>query len=192
VDMVTCHKGQILYRPEEKVEVLFLLKKGKIQVYYLSAEGKKLIFDTIGPGTFFGEMPLTGQSMRQGFAEATEDALVCVLSRTDMERLLLRKPMVALRIVESLGRRLEESQAKLEVATLRNATARVVRTILRLAQSSEELSGITHQEIADMTGLYRETVTNILNELQAQGLIELGKKKLVVVNKKGLEEVAPA
>ena len=190
VSMVTLKKGRILYRPEEEAEVLFLLKKGKIQVYSLTAEGKRLIIETISPGTFFGEMPLTAQSMHQTFAETTEDSLVCVLSRGDMERLLQSKQRVAIRLVEVLSRRLEETRVKLEEATFRNAAARVCRTLLRLAQGTAVLSGLTHQELADSTGLYRETVTNVLNRLQAQGLVELGKKKIVILNRVGLEAAA--
>ncbi len=190
LDMFTCKKGHVLYRSEEEAEVLFLLKKGKVEVYSLTAEGKRLTIETIGPGTFFGEMPLTAQSMHQTFAEAVEDSLLCVLSRGDMERLLLQKPQVALRLVESLSRRLEETRAKLEDATFRNAAARVCRALLRLAQGTSELSGLTHQELADSTGLYRETVTNVLNRLQERGLVELGKRKIVILNRVGLEAAA--
>ena len=190
LDMFTCKKGHVLYRSEEEVEVLFLLKRGKVEVYSLTAEGKRLTIETIGPGTFFGEMPLTAQSMHQTFAEAVEDSLLCVLSRGDMERLLLQKPQVALRLVESLSRRLEETRAKLEDATFRNAAARVCRALLRLAQGTSELSGLTHQELADSTGLYRETVTNVLNRLQERRLVELGKRKIVILNRVGLETTA--
>ena len=188
VNMVTIKKGHVLYRPEEEVEVLFLLKKGKIQAYTITAEGKRLIIETIGPGTFFGEMPLTAQSMHQTFAEATEDSLVCVLSRGDLERLLQHKPKVAVRLVEILSRRLEETRTRLEASTLRNATARVCQGLLRLAQGTSELSGLTHQELADSVGLYRETVTKVLNRLQAQGLVELGKKNIVIVDRVRLED----
>ncbi len=190
LDMFPCKKGQILYRPEERAELLFMLKKGKVEVYSLTAEGKRLTIETIGPGTFFGEMPLTAQSMHQSFAEAVERSLVCVLSRRDLEQVLLSKPRVALRLVESLSRRLEQTRAKLEDATLRNATARVCRALLRLHEGTLESVGVTHQELADGTGLYRETVTNVLNRLQAQELIELGKKRITIINRAGLEEAA--
>lgn len=190
VNMITCKKGHVFYRPEEKAEVLFLLKKGKVQVYSITSDGKRLTIETISPGTFFGEMPLTAQSMHQAFAEAIEDSLICVLSRGDMERLLLEKPQVALRLVDSLSRRLEETRTRLEEATFQKAASRTSRAILRLAQGTSELSGLTHQELADATGLYRETVTNVLNRLQSQGLVELGKRKIVILDRAGLQEVA--
>lgn len=190
VNMITCKKGHVFYRPEEQVEVLFLLKKGKVHIYSLTAEGKRLLVEIVAPGTFFGDMPLTAQSMHQAFAEAVEDSLICVLSRADLERLLVEKPQVALRLVESLSGRLEETRARLEEATLRNATARVSRTILRMAHGSSELPGLTHQQLADATGLYRETVTNVLNRLQSQGVIELGKKNIAIVDLSGLEKIS--
>lgn len=190
VRMVTIKKGHVLYCPEEEVEVLFLLKKGKIQAYTITPEGKRLIIETIGPGTFFGEMPLTAQSMHQTFAEATEDSLVCVLSRNDLEKLLQSKPSVAVRLVEILSHRLEETRTRLEESTLRNATVRVCQGLLRQAHGSSELPGLGHQELADSVGLSRETVTKVLNHLQAQGLVELGKKKIVIIDRPGLEKAA--
>ena len=166
---------------------MFLLRKGKIQAYTLTAEGKRLIIETIDPGTFFGEMPLTAQSMHQIFAEAAEDSLVCVLSRGDLERLLQDKPKVAVRLVEILSHRLEETRTRLEESTFRNATTWVCRTLLRLVPGTSELTGLTHQELADSVGLYRETVTNGLNHLQVEGLVEFGKKKIVILDRVGLE-----
>ena len=190
VSMVTCKKGYIFYRPDEQAEVLFILKKGKVQVYSLTAEGKRLIVEIVTPGTFFGEMPLTDQSMHHAFAEATEDSLICVLSRGDMERLLLDKPRVALRLVNVLSSRLEETRTKLEETTFRNAAARTCRAILRLTQGTSELAILTHQELADSTGLYRETVTNVLNRLQAQGVVELVTKRIQILDRAGLEREA--
>ena len=117
VNMVTIKKGQIIYSPDEEAEILFLLKKGKIQVYTLTAEGKRLIIETIDSGTFFGEMPLTAQSMHQTFAEATAASLVCVLSRGDVERLLQDTPKVAVRLLEVLRRRFAATRTKLGVST---------------------------------------------------------------------------
>lgn len=190
VRMVTIKKGHVLYRPEEEVEVLFLLKKGKIQAYTITAEGKRLIIETIGPGTFFGEMPLIAQSMHQVFAEAIEDSLVCVLSRNDLEKLLQSKPSVSVRLVEILSSRLKETQARLEESIIKGATVKVSRGLLRLAQGTSELSGLTHQELADSVGLQRETVSRALHQLQDLGLVELGMKNISILSMTGLEAEA--
>src|SRR5215471_139893 len=105
-EMRTCRKGQILYSQEDCAEVLFLLKRGCVQLYRLTPSGKRLDLAVIEPGTFFGEMPFIGESLRQTFAEAAEDSLICVMSRSDIEGLMRKRSEVALRMIEVLGRRL--------------------------------------------------------------------------------------
>ena len=65
-------KGKVFYRPEETGEVLFIVKEGRVQLYRISPEGKKLVIATLGAGTLFGEMPLLGQQLHNTFAEASE------------------------------------------------------------------------------------------------------------------------
>src|SRR5690606_35042066 len=88
----TGRRGKIFYMPEDTSEVLFLLKEGRVQLYRISPEGKKLVIGTVGPGAVFGEMALIGQGMHNTFAEATEDCVLIVMSREDVERLLITKP----------------------------------------------------------------------------------------------------
>jgi CRP-like cAMP-binding protein len=100
--------------PEESGEVLFLLKKGRVQLYRLSPGGKKLVVATLGPGAIFGEMSLVGQGMHNTFAEAVDDCMLCVMSRADVERLMREKPEVAFRFAEALGDRLSQVEERLE------------------------------------------------------------------------------
>src|SRR5262245_22155328 len=58
--VATCPPGKIFYSPNERAEVMFVLKKGQVQLYRMSEEGRKLVMTTLGPGTIFGEMALTG------------------------------------------------------------------------------------------------------------------------------------
>src|SRR5215468_10054271 len=95
-EMRTCRKGQILYSQEDCAEVLFLLKRGCVQLYCLTPSGKRLELATLQPGTFFGEMPLVGETLRHTFAEAVEDSLICVMSRSDIVRLMQERSEVPL------------------------------------------------------------------------------------------------
>src|SRR5574341_1332843 len=109
----TARKGEIIYRPGETGEVLYLLLKGSAHLYQLSAEGRKLILQTVSPMTYFGEMSLIGRYMHDLFAEAAEDCTICAMSRADIERLMRWKPQVALRMLEDIGRRLLDVQERL-------------------------------------------------------------------------------
>jgi CRP/FNR family transcriptional regulator, cyclic AMP receptor protein len=178
--------------PEETGEVLFLLKKGTVQLYRLSPEGKKIVVATLGPGSLFGEMSLVGQGMHSTFAEAVDECKLCVMSRPDVERLMREKPLVALRIVEALGERLVQMERQLEDVAFKSIPARLASLLLRLAdeQGSDTIKGYSHQDLGEMVGTYRETVTLTLSELKAKGLLETGRKRLVLTDRPGLEQVA--
>jgi CRP-like cAMP-binding protein len=190
--MSTVPRGRVFYRPEEPGEVLFILKEGRVQLYRISPEGKKLVITTLGPHTLFGEMALLGTKMHNTFAEAIDDCLICVMSRTDLERLILNKPQVALRILEITGKRLREAEERLENMAFKGIPARLASLLLRLAeeQGTHEISGLTHQDLAESVGTYRETATQVLNDLKAQGLIEIGRKRISILDEARLTEIA--
>lgn len=190
--MSTVPRGRVFYRPEEPGEVLFILKEGRVQLYRISPEGKKLVITTLGPHTLFGEMALLGTKMHNTFAEAIDDCLICVMSRTDLERLILNKPQVALRILESTGKRLREAEERLENMAFKGIPARLASLLLRLSdeQGSTEITGLTHQDLAESVGTYRETATQVLNDLKSQGLIEIGRKRITILDLDGLTEIA--
>jgi CRP/FNR family transcriptional regulator, cyclic AMP receptor protein len=186
-EMRTCVRGQVLYSQDDRAEALFLLKRGRVQIYRLTPAGKRLELATIEAGTFFGEMPLLGESLRHAFAEAAEESLVCVMSRADVERLIRERPDVALRMVEVLGKRLADREARLEELAYRNVAARLAAVLLRLSQGYEgETVTITHQELGDMIGALRETVTKTLDEFQADGLVKLARGRVYISDARGL------
>lgn len=189
--MSTVPRGRVFYRPEETSEVLFILKEGRVQLYRISPEGKKLVITTLGPHTLFGEMALLGTKMHNTFAEAVDDCLICVMSRTDLERLILSKPQVALRILEITGKRLREAEERLENMAFKGIPARLASMLLRLAeeQGDDSITGLTHQDLAESVGTYRETATQVLNDLKSSGLIEIGRKRIVILDKARLTQV---
>jgi CRP/FNR family cyclic AMP-dependent transcriptional regulator len=189
--MSTCRRGKIFYQPEDTSEVLFILKKGRVQLYRISPEGKKLIVSTIGPGTIFGEMAIVGQRMYNTFAEAVEDCLLCVMSRHDVERLILSKPSVAIRIMDLMANRLQETEARLEDMAFKSIPARLATLLLRLREEQgDKIYGYSHQDLAEAVGTYRETTTQILNKFKADDLIKIGRKQIEVLDPAGLEIVA--
>ncbi len=190
--MSTMPKGRVFYRPEEPSEVLFILKEGRVQLYRISPEGKKLVISTLGPHTLFGEMALLGAKMHNTFAEAVEDCLICIMSRTDLERTILNKPQVALRILEVTGKRLGDAEEQLKNMAFKGIPARLASLLLQLAdeQGGDDVTGLTHQDLAESVGTYRETATQVLNDLKADGLIEIGRKRITILDRARLTSVA--
>jgi CRP/FNR family transcriptional regulator, cyclic AMP receptor protein len=181
--------GRLIYTPGEVREVLFLLKRGAVQIYKMSSEGRKLIITKVGAMSFFGEMGCIGQGMYNTFAETVEDSLICAMSRSDVERLLLSNPKIALRILEIMGRRMIEAEQQLERVAFKSIIPRLAAFVLREA-NGDQVKGFTHQEIADHLGAYRETITNALSELKKAGIITLSRKLVVIKDRKRLESAA--
>ncbi len=189
--MKTAIKGQIIYMPGETGEILFMLKKGSVHLYRLSAEGRKLVIQVIEPMTFFGEMALIGQNMYTLFAEAAEDCTICVMGRADIERLMLMRPQVAFRMLEEIGQRMHNAQAKLSDSVFKGIPARVATLLLSLSQNdTQTIKEVTHQDIADMIGVYRETVSNALGRLRDEGIININRKEISVLDMQRLRELA--
>jgi len=191
ITIVPCEVGKIFYAPEDTGEALFILKEGKVQLYRISPDGRKLVTNTLAPGTVFGEMSLIGQGMYDSFAEAIEDCAVCRMDRADLERLLVEKPQVALRILEVIGKRLVEVEARLEDIAFKTVAARLASLLLRLMkEQGATITGFTHQNLADAIGTYRETTTQTLNSFKAQGLLNTGRKRIEILDAEGLQHIA--
>ncbi len=195
ITMSSCEPGRIFYMPEDSGEVLFLLKRGRVQLYRISPNGKKLVVETLGPGAIFGEMSLVGQGMHNTFAESIDECLLCVMSRADVERLMRDKPSVAFRFVEALGDRVSSLESRLEEIAFKSIPARLASLIMRLSDEQGDgplVTGYTHQDLGEMLGTYRETVTQTLNEFKSAGLVEISRKRVELIDREGLENIAEA
>jgi CRP-like cAMP-binding protein len=141
----------------------------------------------------FGEMSLVGQGMHNAFAEAVDECLLCVMSRPDVERLMRDKPQVAFRFVEALGERVTALESRLEELAFKSIPARLASLLLRLAEEQADASmveGYTHQDLGEMMGTYRETITQTLNSFKADGLVAISRKRVEILDPDGLESLA--
>ena len=190
--MATMQRGRIFYRPEDVGETLFLIIEGHVQLYRISPEGKKLVIATLGPGALFGEMALLGQQMHNAFAEALDDCQIYIISRANLERLILSRSVVGLRMVQITERRLNDAQAQLEDMAFKGIPARLASLLLRLSadHGANDITGMTHQDLAETIGTYRETATQVLNDMKADGLIEIGRKRITILDRARLQTVA--
>lgn len=191
--LMSYQAGHLFYLPDDPGEALFILKKGRVQLYRISPDGRKFVVATLQPGAIFGQMALMGQRMHNTFAEALDDCVICVWSRADVERVILAKPSVALRLLEALGERLFRAEERLEEMTFKRIPARIAGLLIELDHEQGDtgvLRGYTHQSLADMLGTYRETVTQTLNEFKQADLIRIGRKTIEIVDESRLKQEA--
>lgn len=189
--------GLVLYSPDQPAEVLFLLKQGDVRLFHCSQDGKTFTTATVQPGEFFGEMALLGQKLYGNFAEAVRSCMVCVMSREDVSLLLLHDARIAYRAVEFMGRRLGEAERRLADMALRPVSARLACLLLQLANAAGDAATsigpievtCTHDQLALSVGAYRETVTKVLNEWRLQGLLELRRGRILLLDRERLNQL---
>ena len=191
--MRTYPAGTMIFSPHEPVQALFILKKGRIRIFRVSEDGRALTTAIIEPGTIFGEMVALGQQMHDSFAEAMDEVVVCVMSRSDVRRLLLGDPRIATRIAETMGRRLAELEQRLSDTVFKSVPERVAGTVATLAEGRGRLRGgqvrITHEQLAALAGTSRETTTKVLGDLADEGLITLGRGRITDLDIDGLRTI---
>ena len=174
--------GRVLYVPGEPAEALFILGKGRVQLYRLSPSGRKLVVARLRVGAFFGALALIGQETYQTYAQTVDQCALYRLSRADTERLLCEKPEVVLRIAAGFGERLRYLEQHLEAMAFQNVPTRLAGLLLQLAaeQGNSVVRGYSHQDLADVLGTYRETISDTLNRFRGDGLVRTGRKQIVL------------
>jgi CRP/FNR family cyclic AMP-dependent transcriptional regulator len=191
-------RGQILYTPHERSETLFMLKKGRVRIYRAGPEGREFTLTVVGAGTVFGEMSLTAQRLENAYAEAMEPAVVCKMRRVDLERLVLDKPQVGLKVMSVLSERLSLAEDRMEDIALKEVPARLASFIFQLVESEGVVTRegykiptrYTHRQLATMIGSKRETVTKAFSLLQQAGVVELKRRRIHVKDMETLKRVA--
>jgi CRP/FNR family transcriptional regulator, cyclic AMP receptor protein len=182
-------KGDTIYPTNQKGQVLFLVKSGSVSITRRSAVGHEFDIKTIGPGTVFGEVPALGQTMLGAHAVAAENAKIILINATEFEKLAAESPSLVLNMVRQIGPRLVEAERRHEQAAFQPVTARVASLLTRLANKDHQVVGYTHQEMADLLGVYRETVTNAIAELKQDRLIKVGRKRITILNPDALKRM---
>jgi CRP/FNR family transcriptional regulator, cyclic AMP receptor protein len=190
----------ILYTPKEGTERLFILKKGRVQLYEVNGEGDEITLSVVEDGNVFGEMALTAQSLKGLYVRAITPSTVVSLRREDLEHLIMNKPEVGLRLVRELAQRLHASEARFADMVGKDVPARLATLILTLVDSEGVVSSesyripnhYTHERLASMIGCKRVAVTRAFRKLEGGGAVMLKDRRIVVKDVDALKEMAEA
>lgn len=184
-------KGSFVYTVGDKAETLYILKEGKIKISRLSEDGKELTVDMLKPGDIFGELVLAGEEERETIAEAVEDSFICAIHKKDFEDLISKNPRFSFSITKWLGLRLRRIENRLEHIVFQDVRARLVSTLHDMAakyglpdkDGAKIAIKLSHQDIANLIGATRQTVTLELNNLQKQGHLLIRNRTIIIPTK---------
>ncbi len=174
---VNIKKKSFIYSMGDSAEKIYILKEGRIKITRLTEEGKELTIDILEPGDIFGELAIAGESERETSAEALEDSFICAIGKQDFEKFITENPGVSLGITKWFGTRLRKVESRLENLIFQDVRTRLLFLFKDLGEKyGEQTPGgqkitlhLSHQEIANLIGATRETVTLELNNLKREG-----------------------
>jgi len=183
-------KGQMILLEESMGETFFIITQGAVKVTRLSADGREVILAILGESDFFGEMSLLDGEGRSANIVANEDAKVLTLSRNDFLDCLESYPKIAIALLEELATRLRKSDQQIESLSLSDSQHRIGITLIRLAgelgtikQGHVTVKNLPYQQdIANMAGTSRETVSRTLKLLEDKKLVRRENRNLTIYN----------
>ncbi len=184
-------KGEMIYFPSDPSRSVLVLAGGRVKIKGITPDGKEFILAFIEEGELFGELALVDDAPRDEFAEAVEDSEVLAIARDDLSGLMEMLPDLALRITKLLGLRRKRIETRLRNILFRSNRQRVIGVLLELLESHGERLGecwrirlrLSHQELASLIGATRETVTIVLGQLQLDGLIQIRRRSITVLDR---------
>jgi CRP/FNR family transcriptional regulator len=190
-------KNEIILREEDTNNVMYMVLSGKLKIVQTTGDGKEIILAIHQSGQFFGEISLIDGKTSPATVMAAENSLIALVSKRDFHDLLANHSKVLYNLLQIMCVRLRDSWDKLKMLTFKDPAERIRSLFLMLSLQAKEKTPegtilnvkLTHQDIADMTGLTRETVTRMLNKWQHSGNITILENKFIRLNSDFLKEM---
>lgn len=179
--------GQTIFSEGDPCQGFYVIESGEVKVYKSSPSGREQVLTVDGAGSSVAEIPVFDGGAYPASGVATVDTALLFLSKRDFRSLVLEHPEVGLKVLKNVGGRLRRLVALIEELSFTTVRARLVMMLVRLARTEgihtgrgTEITIPSNQEIASQIGTVRELVSRNLSRLQAEGLIRLDGKKVVI------------
>lgn len=190
VQMVQFRRGQTVYGPNSTSRAVYLLVQGEIRLYRIAADGRRFTLATLVAGAVFGQNSLLGSLEFETYAEASEPSTVWIIADSSAREIFARNADLSLSLLEGIGQRLVDAEARLELMAYKKVPARLASLLLQHMDSSGEVCGLTHQDLAEMLGTYRETISQAMRDFRTRRLVVPGRKRIAIIDPDALRRVA--
>jgi len=186
--------GELIFSEGEPCNGLHIVSRGHVRIFKTSAGGREQVLAVNGPGDSVAELPVFDGGPFPASASAVEDTELAFISRRDFHAYCLEHPEVALKVLSVVGGRLRRLVGIIEELSFTTIRQRLISLLLKLARSEGHAGPVgvefllpgTHQELANQLGTVRELVSRNLMRLQAEGVLEVDSRRIVVKDVKAL------
>ncbi|ADV67636.1 Crp/Fnr family transcriptional regulator [Deinococcus maricopensis] len=192
-------RGSLLYHSEDAADTLFLLSKGYVRLYRLGSGAREVTVNVHGPGDLLGTGAVAPGRAYGLDAEAMEDTEALLLGGELLRDLVRAHPTLGVALSAQLTRQTRSLQERLTHLVFLEVSQRLALALLDLAvQSGGDLTAgpvalsnrISHQDLAHLVGSTRETITKLLGEFKARGILDLGYRRIVIMDEAALRAAA--
>lgn len=189
-------KNEVVLMEEDAGTALFVIVNGKVKVSRASNDGREVILTILAESDFFGEMAILDGLTRSATCTAIDDSELFLIQRNDFLNLLREYPEISIALLQELTSRLRVADMKIKALSLKDAEGKVATVVLQLAddigkikQGKVEIEKLPlQQDLANMAGTSRETISRTLHAFAKKGLIELEGSKLRILDYEKFKE----
>lgn len=175
-------KNEVIFDPSDCCNV-YIIKSGRVEIYHLTPDGKKVIIDVLQPGSVFADL---GGALNSGvFVETIEESYICSAEKGIFFRNISKEPEVAERLMQHLFNRVVKLEEKASSLAVDNVEHKFLKLLLSLGRQDDMNASkyitdkYTHEQLAQMIGVSRQTLTSVINELERNDIIVREKKQFI-------------
>jgi CRP-like cAMP-binding protein len=184
-------RGSVVATPDDLARKMYVLMSGRVNLVCTNNEGRRLVIACLEPGAIFGEGALDNPGDPNVFVEAADDVSVWIIPAGEARNMTIQYPILGWGLLQTYGERLMQVENSLEDVAYKKLPERLAMLLLELSDHQNGvIKGVSHQSLADHLGTYRETVSAILRDFKRQGLVELGYRRITVLDAEYLKDVA--
>lgn len=185
-------KRSILFYEGEPCTAIYLLEQGRVKVYKTTEDGREQIVNVLQEGDLFPHVGMFGGSPYPATAETLEDAVLYSINVQELTRMLESNSALCIRLLQILESKIRELQRRLSDVLSKDIKEKIVNILLSLARKSgtetvetyEIHMELTHQDLANMVGTTRETVSRTVSQLKRDGVVQFDAQKIILYKKK--------
>jgi len=174
--------GEFAFWEGDAPDFFYLVVSGRVKVLKQAASGKEFIVAFFGPGEMFGEVAVFEDKPYPASAQAVDETLVLGIRKAEFLNFLAAHPEMALRIINVLGGRLRDAQARLKDLAVASAPQRLAMILLQLSAKLGPNLAFTRQEIADMAGTTIETAIRVLSRMREGKIIRSVRGHIIILD----------
>jgi CRP/FNR family transcriptional regulator len=189
----TVQRGEVILLEGNLSDTLFFVAAGAVKVFKTSAQGKEQILSIARPGEALNDVPIFDGGMNPVSAQALGPVTLYGIKKDKLQSIMQQYPQIALNTSKVLAGRMRQLVTLVEDLSFRHVLGRVTKILLAHAGDGAGANDhLTQQEMAAMAGTAREVVARSLKALEEQGHIRLERHRIVITDKKALEEIVAA